>query len=79
VIHIGGPGVRASALGITLGLILSAGALRVMHGVLFGVDVYDMPTIVTVVLILASVTLIATTVPTFRIAGIDPARTLRDE
>jgi len=79
VIHIGGPGVRASALGITLGLILSAGALRVMHGVLFGVDVYDVPTMVTVVLILASVTLIATTVPTLRIAGIDPAKTLRDE
>jgi len=41
--------------------------------------VYDAPTIVTVVLMLASVTLIAVIVPTLRIAGIDPATTLRDE
>jgi len=50
-----------------------------MRSVLFGVGVYDGPTIVTVVLVLASVTLIAITVPTLRIARIDPARTLREE
>jgi predicted permease len=79
MIHIGGPGVRASATGLILGLILCAGALRTMHSVLYGVAVYDLPTILTVVLTLASVTLIATTVPTLRIAGINPAKTLRDE
>jgi ABC-type antimicrobial peptide transport system permease subunit len=79
MVHIGAPGVRASALGIILGLILCAGALRAMHSVLYGVGVYDVPTILTVELTLASVTLIATIVPTGRIAGIDPAKTLRDE
>jgi ABC-type antimicrobial peptide transport system permease subunit len=79
MVHIGAPGVRASVLGLVLGLILCAGALRAMHSVLYGVNVYDMPTIVAVVLMLASVTLIATTVPTLRIARIDPAKTLRDE
>jgi predicted lysophospholipase L1 biosynthesis ABC-type transport system permease subunit len=79
MVHIGVPGVRASALGVVLGLILCAGALRALHSVLYGVDVYDLPTILTVVLMLASVTLIATTVPTLRIARIDPAQTLRDE
>jgi ABC-type antimicrobial peptide transport system permease subunit len=79
MIHIGGPGVRASALGLVLGLILCMGALRAMRSVLYGVDVYDAPTILTVVLVLASVTLIAITVPTLRIAGIDPATTLREE
>ena len=54
-------------------------ALRAMDSVLYGVDVYDMRTILTVVLMFASVTLIATTVPTLRIAGIDRAKTLRDE
>jgi ABC-type antimicrobial peptide transport system permease subunit len=79
MLHIGAPGVRASLLGLILGLILCAGALRAMHSVLYGVGVYDAPTILTVVLVLASVTLIATTVPTLRIAGIDPAKTLREE
>ena len=79
MVHIGAPGVRASVLGLVLGLILCAGALRAMHSVLYGVNVYDVPTIFAVVLMLASVTLIATTVPTLRIARIDPAKTLRDE
>jgi predicted permease len=79
MVHIGAPGVRASALGLVLGLILCAGALRAMHSVLYGVGVYDTPTILAVVSTLAFVTLIAVTVPTLRIARIDPAKTLRDE
>jgi ABC-type antimicrobial peptide transport system permease subunit len=79
MIHTGGPGVRASLLGLILGLFLCAGALRAMRSVLYGVGVYDAPTILAVVLTLATVTLIATIVPALRIAGIDPATTLRDE
>jgi len=79
MVQIGGPGVRASALGLVLGLILCAEALRAMRSVLYGVGVYDVPTVLTVVILLASVTLIATAVPTLRIAGIDPAKTLREE
>jgi predicted permease len=79
MVHIGGPGVRASALGLILGLILCAGALRAMHSVLYGVGVFDMPTMLAVVLTLASVTLVAVAAPTLRIARIDPAKTLRDE
>ncbi len=79
MIHIGGPGLRASILGLILGLIFSTGALRAMHSVLYGVAVYDVPTILTVTLTLILITLIATAVPTLRIATIDPAKTLRDE
>jgi predicted permease len=79
MVHIGEPGVRASALGLIVGLILCAGALRAMHSVLYGIAVYDVPTMLTVVLMLASVALMAAIVPTLRIAGIDPAKTLRDE
>ena len=79
MIHVGGSGVRASALGLLLGLILCAGALRAMRSVIYGIGVYDMPTIAAVVLTLALVATIATTVPALRVAKIDPAKTLREE
>ena len=79
MVQIGRSGAGASVLGLLLGLVLCAGALRGMRSVLYGVGVYDVPTILTVVLMLASVTLIATAVPTLRIARIDPAKTLREE
>jgi predicted permease len=79
MVQIGRSGVGASVLGLFLGLVLCGGALPVMRSVLYGVGVYDVPTILTVVLMIASVTLIAITAPTLRIARIDPAKTLRDE
>jgi ABC-type antimicrobial peptide transport system permease subunit len=79
MVKIGGPGVRASALGLILGLALCTGALRAMRSVLYGVGVYDAPTMLSVVLILASVALVAGMVPALRIARIDPAQTLREE
>ncbi len=79
MVHIGAPGVWASTLGLILGLILCAGALRAMRSALYGVGVYDVPTILTVMLVLASVTIIATIVPTLRIANTNPANTLREE
>jgi ABC-type antimicrobial peptide transport system permease subunit len=79
MVNMGGPGLRASGLGLILGLALCAGALRAMRSVLYGVGIYDTTTILFVILILVAVTLIAGTVPTLRIARIDPAQTLRDE
>jgi predicted permease len=79
MVNIGGPGLRASGLGLILGLVLCAGALRAMRSVLYGVGIYDIPTILCVMLILGTVTVIAGTMPTLRIARIDPAQTLRDE
>jgi macrolide transport system ATP-binding/permease protein len=79
MIHIGQTGVAAASLGLLVGLLLSAGALRVMRSVLYGVDVYDVPTILVVVLTLSVVTLLATTAPALRVARIDPAKTLREE
>ena len=79
MINIGSSGMRASFAGLILGLVLCAGALRVMNSVIYGIDVYDTPTLLTVVITLTLVTVIAVTVPTLRIASIDPANTLRDE
>jgi len=79
MMQIGRSGVGAAALGLVAGLILSAGALRAMRSILYGVGVYDVPTIVVVVLTLAVVALLATTAPALRVARIDPAKTLREE
>ena len=79
MIHIGRPGVGAAALGLVAGLILCAGALRAMHSVLYGVEVYDVPTIVVVALTLSLVAFAATVTPALRVARIDPAKTLREE
>jgi ABC-type antimicrobial peptide transport system permease subunit len=79
MLHVGAPGVRASVAGLILGLMLCVGALRAMHSVLYGIGVYDGPTILMVVSMLATVALLASIVPTLRIAGIDPAKTLREE
>ncbi|HWG20351.1 MAG TPA: ABC transporter permease [Terracidiphilus sp.] len=77
--HVGGPGVRASVAGLGIGLLLCAGALRVMRSVLYGVGVYDGKTIAAVALTMAVITLMATVTPALRIARINPAKTLREE
>jgi len=79
MMHIGASGARASALGLVVGLILCMGALRAMRSVLYGIDVYDAPTIVLLVLTLVVVAMLATSIPVLRIARIDPPTTLRDE
>jgi predicted permease len=77
--HIGSSGASATAFGIVLGLLLSAAALRAMQSVLYGINVYDAPSLLTAVAVLAAIAFIATTIPTLRIARIDPAKTLREE
>jgi predicted permease len=77
--HIGSLGATAAAVGLILGLILCAAALRAMQSVLYGINAYDLPTILAVIAMLAAVTLVATTLPALRIARIEPARTLREE
>jgi macrolide transport system ATP-binding/permease protein len=79
MVHIGKPGVVASAAGLVLGLILCAGALGIMRSVLYGIGVYDAPTFLMVILTLSGITLLATTLPALKVARIDPAKTLRDE
>lgn len=79
VLNTGSPGVGAAGLGVLVGLILSAGVLRTMRSVLYGIGVYDAPTLITVVLVLVCVTLLATAIPSLRIARIDPAQTLREQ
>jgi ABC-type antimicrobial peptide transport system permease subunit len=50
-----------------------------MRSVLYGIGVYDLPTLLSAIAILAFITFSAAAVPTLRIARIDPAETLREE
>jgi predicted permease len=79
MLHVGSAGIGASAAGLLLGLGLCAVTLRIMRSVLYGIGVYDGTTLVSVTLALAAITLLATLMPTLRIARINPATTLRDE
>jgi predicted permease len=79
MIHIGSTGVGASAVGLVVGLILCSGVLRAMRSAVYGVGVYDVPTILIVMVTLSVVTLLATILPALRVARIDPAKTLREE
>jgi hypothetical protein len=79
MLQIGRSGAAASVLGIVSGLILSLGALRVMRSVIYGVGVYDVTTLVMVMVALVMVTILGIALPILKIAKIDPANTLREE
>lgn len=79
MVHIGKPGLWATALGLSLGLAIAAAALRTMRSLLYGLDVYDVPTMILVLVTLAIVASLAITLPALRVARIDPAKTLREE
>lgn len=77
--HVAGSGIRAALAGLTLGLLHCAAVLRILRSALYGVTVYDTPTLGSVILLLVLVALAAAGLPALRIARIDPASTLREE
>jgi predicted permease len=79
MVHVAGSGVRASIAGLAVGLVLCVAALGGMQSALYGVGVYDGPTLGTVVFSLLAVTLLAASLPVLRIARINPGTTLRDQ
>ena len=70
-------GIAATGAGLAVGLLLSFVAVKALRSQLFGVALYDPLTLCTVCAVLAVVALLAAVLPTFRIANIDPAETLR--
>ena len=79
ITNVSASGLGATAAGLLVGLALCAAVLPIMRSVLYGVRVYDIPSLAAVFATLAAVSLIAATLPALRIASIDPARTLREE
>jgi ABC-type antimicrobial peptide transport system permease subunit len=70
-------GMAATGAGLAAGLLLSFVAVKALRSQLFGVALYDPLTLCAVCVLLALVALLAAVLPTFRIANIDPAETLR--
>ena len=72
-------GALLSTAGITLGLIASLVATRLLSSQLFGVAPFDVPTYLGVALSFGLVSALASYVPARRAAGLDPVIALRDE
>ncbi len=79
VTHAAASGAWACAVGGMVGLVIAAGAARAMRSVVYGIGVYDVPTLSMVAISIAAVTLVATIVPALKVGRIDPAKVLREE
>lgn len=72
-------GMTLTGLGIAIGLLGAAEATQALLAMLFGISRLDPVTYVAVIALLASVSLIACSIPAWRAARVDPAITLRAE
>jgi putative ABC transport system permease protein len=72
-----GQGLKLAALGVVIGLVLSAGTLRVMQGLMFGASTVDPLVFLAVALIVGGSALLASYLPARRAASADPATVLR--
>ncbi len=74
-----GHGMRLVTVGIVIGLIISCLVMQVLSRLLMGVSPIDPIAFASVVLLLGTVTVLASYVPALRAAGMDPMVTLRYE
>jgi ABC-type antimicrobial peptide transport system permease subunit len=66
-------------VGIAVGLVGSLAAARLMRGMLFGVQSWDLPTLVAVAAVIGVSALLAAFIPARRAAKVDPMVALRYE
>jgi hypothetical protein len=79
MLDVGSAGVTAAGAGVVLGLALAFVLMRFLRSELYGVREHDPLTLTFVPIILIGISLIASYLPTLRIARIEPSRTLRME
>ncbi|HEY3453048.1 MAG TPA: FtsX-like permease family protein [Bryobacteraceae bacterium] len=65
------------AIGIVAGAVTSVAAAQAVRSMLFGVQPYDLPTLVLAVFALIAVAVAASLVPAFRAVRLDPLAALR--
>ena len=74
-----GRGIALAVEGLAVGLGVSAILGRYMNGMLYKAEPFDLATFAVVSAILLGVSLIASSVPAYRAARVDPMTTLRDQ
>jgi predicted permease len=68
-----------AAAGIAIGVVCSVAFGELLRGLLFGVRAWDIPTLVTVAIVLGLLTLFASYIPAHRAASVNPVAALRAE
>ncbi|HEY4219477.1 MAG TPA: ABC transporter permease [Gemmatimonadaceae bacterium] len=74
-----GEGVRVTLAGVAVGLVLSAGATRLLVRFLFGINPLDGATFVSVSAMFVGIAALASYLPARRAAAVTPMQTLREE
>jgi ABC-type antimicrobial peptide transport system permease subunit len=72
-------GMRLAAVGLALGLVLAVVLTRFVTGLLYGVKPLDGVTFTTTTMVLLGVALVASVIPAWRAALLDPNETLRKQ
>jgi ABC-type lipoprotein release transport system permease subunit len=72
-------GLRTAVLGCLVGLALAVAFSRLLKGMLFGVSATDGATLSGVVVMVLSVSVVASLLPAIRAARLEPMQVLRDE
>jgi predicted permease len=70
---------RLIGLGTAIGMVSAVAAAGLMHGLLFGVRSWDVPTLAGVAVVLGVAALVASIVPAHRAASVNPVESLRAE
>ncbi|MBV8844750.1 MAG: ABC transporter permease [Bryobacterales bacterium] len=72
-------GVRVTLIGCVAGLMLALAFSRVLSGMLYGVQAWDLPTLSAVTIAILTVSVAASLLPALRASRVEPVQVLRDE
>jgi predicted permease len=74
-----GRGLTLTLLGVGTGVAISAGMMRLLSGMLYGIGPSDSITFAITVSLLLLISVVASLLPAYRAARVDPAQTIREQ